>query len=130
MRAIIEGREGQGRRQGQRRRAAAGEGTALRLEAIPLAAPLPGVPSASQFAATIAMAGYTRAPRGRVGQAAAWWPIPGDSLVIQFQSARGNAVIQLRGARQGPALRGDIWYISEPTGTSFQLGTFTATRTR
>lgn len=130
LRTNIEGRQGAGPRQGQRRRAAAGEGTALRLEATPLAAPIPGVPSSSQFAATIAIAGYTRAPRGRAGQAAAWWPIRGDSLVIQFPSARANASIQLRGARQGQTLSGDIWYIAAATGTSFQLGTFTATKTR
>jgi hypothetical protein len=102
----------------------------LRLEATPLAAPLAGVQAVTQFSANIAIVGYTRAPRGRTGQVAAWWPIPGDSIVIQFQSARGNASIQLRGVRSGPTLTGDVWYLSEATGASFQLGTFTASRTR
>lgn len=98
----------------------------LRLEATPLAAPLAGVQAVTQFSANIAIAGYTRAPRGRTGQIAAWWPIPGDSIVIQFPSARGNGSVQLRGARRGQSLNGEIWYWSEATGASFQLGTFAA----
>ncbi len=117
-----------GRRPAPRRGAAAREGTTLRLESTRLAAPLSGVEATTQFTATIAIAGYTRAPRGRAGQVAAWWPIPGDSLVIQFPAARGNASIQLRGARRGTVLSGDIWYVSTATGTTFQLGTFTARR--
>ncbi len=119
---------GGGRRQAPRRGAAAREGTTLRLEATRLAAPIAGAEGTTQFTATIAIPGYTRAPRGRAGQVAAWWPIPGDSLVIQFPAARGNASVQLRGARQGRVLNGDIWYISTGTGTTFQLGTFTARR--
>lgn len=102
----------------------------LRLEATPLAAPLAGVQAVTQFSANIAIAGYTRAPRGRTGQVAAWWPVPGDSIVIQFPSARGNGSVQLRGARRGPALSGEIWFISEATGATFQLGTFAASKTR
>lgn len=127
LRTVIQGQRG-AQRPAPRRGAAAREGANLRLEATRLAAPLTGVEATTQFAATITIAGYTRAPRGRTGQAAAWWPIPGDSLVIQFPAARGNASIQLRGARQGQALSGDIWYIPTATGTTFQLGTFTARR--
>jgi len=125
LRTTFQGSQGGGQRPA-RRGAAAREGANLRLETTRLAAPLAGVEATTQFTATITLAGYTRAPRGRSGQVAAWWPIPGDSLVIQFPSARGNASIQLRGARQGQSLSGDIWYISTGTGTIFQLGTFTA----
>jgi hypothetical protein len=125
LRTTFQGSPGSGQRP-PRRGAAAREGSNLRLDATPLAAPLPGVQATTQFTAAITLAGYSRSPRGRTGQVAAWWPIPGDSLVIQFPSARGNASIQLRGARQGQSLSGDIWYISTATGTAFQLGTFTA----
>ena len=128
LRTVIQG-PGGGQRPAPRRGAAAREGADLRLETTRLAAPLAGVEATTQFTATITIAGYTRAPRGRTGQVAAWWPIPGDSLVIQFPAARGNASIQLRGARQGRALSGDIWYVSTATGTTFQLGTFTARKT-
>jgi len=127
LRTVIQA-PGGARRPAPRRGAAAREGTTLRLETTRLAAPLTGVEATTQFTATIAIPGYTRVPRGRAGQVAAWWPIPGDSLVIQFPAPRGNASVQLRGARRGQALSGDIWYISTATGTTFQLGTFTASR--
>lgn len=84
---------------------------------------------ASTFSATVAIPGYSSAPPGRAGQIAAWWPIPGDSVVIQFESRR-QAQVQLRGQLAGNALRGEIWYVSVETGESFQLGTFFAMRQR
>jgi hypothetical protein len=103
--------------------------TVLRLESTPTAAPYAAAGSATQFNASIALPGYTRAPRGRSGQAAIWWPIGGDSLVVQFLSPQG-ATIQLRAAVQGTSLSGEIWYQSRQSGSSLQLGTFTAARTR
>jgi hypothetical protein len=94
----------------------------------PTAVPVTGAP-ASTFGATVAIPGYTTSPRGRAGQLAAWWPIPGDSVVIQFESRR-QAQVQLRGQLAGTTLRGEIWYVSLETGSSFQLGTFVATKRR
>jgi hypothetical protein len=103
--------------------------TVLRLESTPTAAPDAATGSATQFNASIALPGYTRAPRGRSGQAAIWWPLGGDSLVVQFLSPQG-ATIQLRAAVQGTNLSGEIWYQSRQSGSSLQLGTFTARRAR
>jgi len=104
--------------------------SSLRLDAQPTAAPMMGAPAGSQFNATIALPGYTHAPRGRSAQAAAWWPIPGDSVIVQFDTARDGVLIQLRGALSGSAIQGEIWYVSLSSGATFQLGTFTATRER
>jgi len=76
------------------------------------------------FSANISLPGYTRPPRGRTTQSAAWWPIDGDSVVVQF-SQGDHGQIQLRGAVSPRAIAGEIWYVSE-SGSTFQLGTFTA----
>ncbi len=120
----------QGQRQGQRRAQGRAGETPLRLENAPVAAPDPAIPSAVQFGASVSLAGYTRAPRGRNAQAAAWYPVAGDSLVIQFSTqAQPGAQIQLRGVHVGQGLRGEIWLVSA-SGNTFQLGTFVATRQR
>jgi len=103
--------------------------TQLRLESTPAAVPVDGVTSTTQYNATVTMPGYTRAPRGRSGQAAAWWPGTLDSVVVQFTGQQGNH-IQLRGAMSGNRMSGEIWYLSAGTGSSFQLGTFSAARVR
>lgn len=101
----------------------------MQLSSESAAVPAAGAPSGAQYNATISLPGYTRAPRGRTGQSAAWWPSPGDSVVVQFsQGTRGE--IQLRGAVTGTTIRGEIWYVSGESGSTFQLGTFTATKTR
>jgi hypothetical protein len=102
---------------------------ALQLSATTSAAPLPGSGPATQFNATVALAGYTTAPRGRTGQAGAWWPIGGDSVVVEFASASAGE-IQLRGAMRGRTLQGEVWFLSGATGATFQMGTFTATKSR
>lgn len=86
--------------------------------------------TAPQRAATILLPGYSRPPRrGRAaGQAASWWPVGSDSVVVEF-SQGPRSRIQLRGAAHSGSLRGDIWFISTE-GSSFQLGTFTATKSR
>ena len=93
------------------------------------AVPAAGAPSGAQYNATITIPGYTRAPRGRSGQAAAWWPSRGDTVVVQFAQGT-NGDIQLRGAHSGTTINGEIWYVSAETGSSFQLGTFGATKVR
>lgn len=93
-----------------------------------MAVPDPNVVSSVQFGAVIQLPGYTRAPRGRTAQSAVWFPVPGDSIVVQFTSAQG-AQVQLRGALRGRTLSGDVWYLSD-SGAGFQLGTFNATRSR
>jgi len=100
--------------------------TPLSLSSTPSAAPQMGAPATS-FNATVQIPGYTRQPRGRSGQAAAWWPIPGDSVVVQFARQNGDYV-QLRGKKDGTALRGEIWYLAMQSGATFQLGTFSAAR--
>jgi hypothetical protein len=101
----------------------------IQLSATPTAAPLPGSAPATQFNATVALSGYTTAPRGRTGQAGAWWPIGGDSVVVEFASANSGE-IQLRGALRGRTIQGEIWFLSGATGATFQMGTFTATKGR
>jgi hypothetical protein len=103
-------------------------GTTPTLELVyrPLAAPDATAPSSTQLSATINLPGYTRAPRGRTGQAAAWWPLPGDSVIVHFQPPQGKGTIDLRGALQGDTLSGDVWYTSLGTGAAFQMGTFRA----
>jgi hypothetical protein len=96
----------------------------------PLAAPDATAQSSTQLAATVNIPGYTRAPRGRTGQAAAWWPLPGDSVIVHFQPPQPGGVMDLRGALKGDTLSGEIWYTSLETGTAFQMGTFTAVKRR
>jgi hypothetical protein len=100
--------------------------TPLVLSSTPSAAPQMGAPSTT-FNGTLQIPGYTRAPRGRSGQASAWWPIPGDSVVVQFTAQQGDYV-QLRGKLEGTTLRGELWYLSMESGATFQLGTFSAAR--
>jgi hypothetical protein len=87
-------------------------------------------PSAQQFAATITVPGYSRpSRRGRPGQSASWWPVSGDSIVVQFTQGQGSrGEVQLRGVLRGSTMSGEVWYVSERTGSTFQLGTFTAAK--
>ena len=100
--------------------------TPLVLTSTPAAAPQMGAPSTT-FNATVQVPGYTRPPRGRTGQAAAWWPVPGDSVIVQFAAQHGD-LMQLRGKLEGTTLRGEVWYLSMESGAVFQLGTFAARR--
>jgi len=100
--------------------------SALELVYRPVAAPDATAASSTQLAATISLPGYTRAPRGRTGQAAVWWPLPGDSVIVHFQPPQGTGLVDLRGALRGDTLSGDVWYTSPGTGASFQMGTFRA----
>jgi len=102
----------------------------LELAYRPVAAPDATAASSTQLAATINLPGYTRAPRGRTGQAAVWWPLPGDSVIVHFQPPQGTGLVDLRGALRGDTLSGDVWYSSLGTGASFQMGTFTAVKRR
>ena len=96
-----------------------------------LAAPDPTASSRTQLAAVLNLPGYTRAPRGRPGQAVAWWPLPGDSVVVHFQPPQQQGgTIELRGMLRGDTLAGDIWYTSLQLGNVFQMGTFTAVKRR
>jgi hypothetical protein len=92
----------------------------------PVAAPDSTTGSNTQFAATLNLPGYTRAPRGRTGQAVVWWPLPGDSVIVHFQPPQGTGFVDLRGALRADTLSGDVWYTSLGTGASFQMGTFSA----
>ena len=112
-----------GRERGRRGRNAR---TQIRLETTPSAVPEAGGTS-TQYNANVTLPGYTRAPRGRTGQAASWWPTTLDSIVVQFTGQQRNS-IQMRGALTGNRLSGEIWYISTETGSSFQLGTFNAAK--
>lgn len=115
-----------GRERGRSGRAAR---TQIRLESSPTAVPAEGSESGAQYNATVILPGYTRAPRGRSGQIATWWPGPLDSVIVQFTGQQGNQ-IQMRGAVAGRRITGEIWYRSVSTGSSFQLGTFVATKAR
>jgi hypothetical protein len=100
----------------------------LELAFQPLAAPDATAQSSTQLAATINLPGYTRAPRGRRGQAATWWPLPGDSVIVHFQSPQPGGVLDLRGALKGDTLAGEIWFTSLESGSAFQMGTFLAVK--
>jgi len=108
---------------------AAATGPTLQLLATTAAALEPTAPSMTQFAAAVALPGYSMAPRGRTTQAAAWWPAGGDSVTVYWVTPRGVA-LSLRGALRGDTLSGDVWYTSMESGTEFQLGRFTAVRRR
>lgn len=113
-----------------RTRAAAAPAASLQLVARAPAALEPAAPSTRQFVATVALPGYTMSPRGRLAQAATWWPTGGDSLVVFFTQPQRAAAISLRGVLRGDTLSGDVWYTSTSSGAEFQLGTFTAARRR
>jgi len=98
----------------------------LELAYRPLAAPDATAASSTQLSATLNLPGYTRAPRGRTGQAAVWWPLPGDSVIVHFQPPQGKGSMDMRGALRGDTLSGDVWYTSQETGNAFQMGTFKA----
>jgi len=100
----------------------------LRLDFQPLATPDATAASNTQLAATINLPGYTRAPPGRTGEAAVWWPLPGDTVVVHFATPRGDGQMDLRGMLQGDTLSGEIWYTSSTTGNVFQMGTFRAVK--
>lgn len=113
-----------------RTRPAPGSTPMLELAYRPLAAPDATAASSTQLSATISLPGYTRAPRGRAGQAAVWWPLPGDSVIVHFQPPQGSGTIDLRGALQGDTLAGDVRYTSLGTGAAFQMGKFKAIKRR
>ena len=119
-------------RRGNPQRAGARRGrppeTTLRLDATPSAAPVEGAPG-TPYLASIMLPGYTQAPRGRTGQAAAWWPVPGDTVVVQWTTPRGQ-ILQLRGQLRGATLAGEVWFVSPASGATFQMGTFSATKSR
>ncbi len=94
----------------------------------PVAAPDATAGSNTQFAATLNLPGYTRAPRGRTGQAVVWWPLPGDSVIVHFQPPQATGLVDLRGALRADTLSGDVWYTSLGTGASFQMGKFRAVK--
>ncbi len=100
----------------------------LRLNFQPLAAPDATAASSTQLAAMVNIPGYTRAPPGRIGQAAAWWPLPGDSVIVHFATPQGDGLMDLRGMLKGDTLSGEIWYTSKSSGTVFQMGTFRAVK--
>jgi len=101
--------------------------TPLTLSHTPSAAPAQGAPGTS-YNATISLPGYTHPPPGRTTQAASWWPIAGDSVVVQFTYQHSD-LVQLRGHLAGRALHGEVWFYGGEAGTSYQLGTFTAQKT-
>lgn len=114
---------------GQPRNARGARATSsLVLDTQPTAVPTMGAASGAQFNATVALPGLTHPPRGRAAQAASWWPIPGDSVIVQFDTARDGVLIQLRGLVSGNTIQGEVWYISLNTSASFQIGSFTATK--
>jgi len=102
----------------------------LQLAFRPLAAPDATAASSTQLSAIVAIPGYTRAPAGRTGQAAAWWPLPGDSVIVHFQSPRGDGTMELRGVLRGDSLSGDVWFTSTSSGSTYELGTFLGVKRR
>jgi hypothetical protein len=100
----------------------------LRLAFQPVAAPDATAASSTQLGATVSIPGYTQAPPGRVGQAAAWWPSPGDSVTVHFRSPRGDGTMELRGTLHGDSLSGEVWFTSATTGSAYQMGTFLAVK--
>jgi len=127
LRAEIE-RRGDAQRQGAGRGRRRPPETTLRLDATPSAAPVEGAPG-TPYVASLSVPGYTQAPRGRTGQGAVWWPAPGDTVVVQWTTPRGQ-VLQLRGQLRGAILGGEVWFVSPASGATFQMGTFSAQKTR
>lgn len=112
------------------RRAPRPPAATLRLNYQALAAPDATASSLTQLAAIVAIPGYTRSPAGRTGQTAAWWPLPGDSVVVHFQTPRGDGTMELRGTFQRDTLAGDVWFTSVASGTTYQMGTFVGVKRR
>jgi hypothetical protein len=104
--------------------------SSLRLDFQPLASPDATATSNVQLSATINLVGYTRAPPGRTGQTAVWWPLPGDSVIVHFSTPRGDGLMDLRGMLKADTLAGEIWYTSSSSGTAFQMGKFRAVKKR
>ena len=131
LQAVVQGRQipGPPPQARARGRQAAPPAASLVLVARASAAPNGLAPSTTQLSATVALPGYTMAPRGRTQQAATWWPSGGDSLTVFWMTPR-NATIALKGALRGDTLSGDVWYTSLESGAEFQLGTFNAVRRR
>ncbi len=102
----------------------------LRLASQPLAAPDATAASGTQLVAGIAIPGYTRAPSGRSEQAAAWWPVPDDSVVVHFQTPRGDGSMELRGRLVADTLAGTIWYTSTASGSTYEMAKFRAVKHR
>ena len=116
------------RQRGRPRRPPPAAVPSLRLTYQPSAAPDATATSSTQLAAIVNIPGYTRAPPGRVGQTAVWWPVPGDSVIVHFATPRGDGQMDLRGMLVGDTLAGEIWYTSSSTGNVFQMGTFKAVK--
>lgn len=100
----------------------------LRLDLQQLAAPDATAASSTQLAAGISIPGYTRAPAGRAVQAAAWWPLPGDSVVVHFQTPRGDGFMELRGALAADTIAGAVWYTSTASGSTYEMAKFRAVK--
>lgn len=100
----------------------------LRLGYQQLALPFSSAASGTQLDATVSVPGYTRAPRGRVGEAAAWWPVPGESLVVHFPTPRSGGFMELKGVFQADTITGEVWYTSPSSGSSYQVGAFRAVK--
>jgi hypothetical protein len=100
----------------------------LRLGSQQLAAPDATAASSTQLAAGVAIPGYTQAPSGRAEQAAAWWPLPDDSVVVHFQTPRGNGLMELRGRLVADTLAGTIWYTSTTSGSTYEMAKFRAVK--
>jgi hypothetical protein len=113
----------------RRRRAPPVPVLGLRLDFQNVAAPDATATSNTQLAALVNIPGYTLAPPGRIGQAAVWWPLPGDSVIVHFASPRGDGLMDLRGVMTADTLVGDIWFTNS-SGAAFQLGTFRAVKMR
>ncbi len=100
----------------------------LRLESQSVAAPDATAESSTQLAAAVAIPGYTLAPSGRAAQAAVWWPLPGDSVVVHFQTPRGDGLMELRGRLVADTLAGAVWYTSTSSGTTYEMAKFRAVK--
>ena len=131
LQAVVQGRQIPGPPPQARARGRQAAPPSASLVLVARASPAPNglAPSAAQLTATVALPGYTMAPRGRTAQTATWWPTGGDSLTVFWMTPR-NATVALKGALRGDTLSGDVWYTSLESGAEFQLGTFSAVRRR
>ena len=113
------------RRQAARGRQRAVPATPLMLQSTAARSPDGMTGVSRQYVAAVTIPGYVASARGR--ESAWWWPSEGDSVVIHIVTREGSR-IQLRGAVSRAAIRGDVWFTSGDN--TYQLGTFTATRSR